>query len=61
MRVDSDNSRKLLPAAQEGNFLMYAYLVLVDKSGQAVWRTHGAVNDAALAELKKQVAKLEAK
>jgi len=38
-----------------------AYIVLVDKSGQSTWKTHGSFNDAALAELKKQVAQAESK
>ena len=36
-----------------------AYLVLVDKSGQAVWKTHGAFTQASLDQLKKQVADVE--
>ena len=35
------------------------YVVLTDKSGQAVWKTHGLVNDAAIGELKRQVQSAE--
>src|SRR5581483_5778131 len=31
-----------------------AYILLVDKSGQQVWKTHGAFNQPTLADLKKR-------
>ena len=36
-----------------------AYIVLVDKAGQTVWRTHGPLNDAGINELNKEVQQLE--
>lgn len=37
-----------------------AYIVLVDKSGQQVWKTHGAFNQTLLADLKTRALALEA-
>ena len=37
-----------------------AYIVLANKSGQQVWKAHGAFNQASLAELKQRVVALEA-
>lgn len=36
-----------------------AYVVLVDKTGQATWKTHGAVSQASVDELKKELARVE--